>query len=227
MHSGAGRREEVDRPRTAVAPFLAYVVAFHLLWIAWPLVLYPRLQTVGDGTFTYALFNLTFRFLFWIAPVFLYLRYLDHVNPLDYLKLTRHVRRGILVAIVLTAINVIGTYARFGAPHLSLHRVTWNSVLGTSFAVGFIEEIPYRGFMLQKFSEHMNFWLANLITSLLFLTIHLPGWIVLHAFNAAAAVSVFILGIIFAVAVKYSGSLWSSILAHSANDCLSFVIFGL
>ena len=111
--------------------------------------------------------------LIWIVPVALYLRYVDHVPVLDYLKLTQHVRRGVIVAVALTAINVIGTLARFGAPHLSLQRITWNSILGTSFLVGFIEEIPYRGFMLQKFGERMNFWAANLITSLLFVTIHL------------------------------------------------------
>jgi membrane protease YdiL (CAAX protease family) len=90
-----------------------------------------------------------------------------------------------------------------------------------------IEEIPYRGFMLRKFGERMNFWSSNLITSLLFMAIHLPGWIALHTLNTGAAVSVFVLGAVFAIAVKYSDSLWSSILAHSANDCLSFVIFGL
>ena len=132
-----------------------------------------------------------------------------------------------MVALVLTAINVVGTFARFGPPHLSMQRVTWNSVFGTSFLVGFIEEIPYRGFILRKFSDRMNFWPANLITSLLFLSIHLPGWIVLHTFNAGAAVSVFLIGAVFAWAVKYSDSLWSSILAHSANDCLSFMIYGV
>jgi membrane protease YdiL (CAAX protease family) len=108
-----------------------------------------------------------------------------------------------------------------------MERVTWNSVLGTSFLVGFIEEIPYRGFMLQKFGERMDFWLANLITSLLFVAIHLPGWIALHTFNPGAAVSVFILGAVLAMAVKYSDSLWAAIITHSANDCVSFVIFGL
>jgi len=227
MHNRGGLRERNDRRPAALAPFVAYVVAFHGLWILWPFFLYPRLQAVGDRTLTYAALNLSFRFLFWIAPVLMYLRYVDRVDPFEYLKLTRNVRRGVLVAIGLTAINVVGTYARFGPPHLSLHRVTWNSILGTSFAVGFIEEIPYRGFMLQKLNERMNFWLANVVSSLLFLSIHLPGWIALHTWNAGAAVSIFVLGFIFAVAVKYSGSLWSSILAHSANDCLSFVIFGL
>src|SRR5215468_4335728 len=165
------------RDRTSFAPFLVYVAAFHLLWIAWPVLLYPRVQTFGSATLAYAAIALSVRFLYWIAPVLLYLRYIDGVNPFEYLRMTPPVRRGLIVAIVLTAINVIGTFARFGRPHLSLERVTWNSVLGTSFLIGFFEEIPYRGFMLRKFSERMNVWLANLVTSLLFLSIHLPGWI--------------------------------------------------
>jgi len=215
------------RNRTSFAPFLVYVAAFHLLWIAWPVFLYPRLVTVGSETLTYALINLSFRFLYWIAPVLLYLRYVDGVDPFEYLRMTPPLRRGLILALVLTAINVIGTFARFGMPHLSLQRVTWNSVLGTSFLIGLFEEIPYRGFMLRKFSERMNVWLANLVTSLLFLSIHLPGWIALHIFNPGAAVSVFLLGVVFAWAVRYSGSLWSAIITHSANDCLTFVIFGM
>jgi membrane protease YdiL (CAAX protease family) len=215
------------RDRTSFAPFLVYVAAFHLLWIAWPLFLYPRVVTLGSATLTYALINLSFRFLYWIAPVLLYLRYVDGVDPFEYLRMTPPVRRGLILALVLTAINVIGTFARFGMPHLSLQRVTWNSVLGTSFLIGLFEEIPYRGFMLRKFSERMNVWLANLLTSLLFLSIHLPGWIALHIFNPGAAVSVFLLGVVFAWAVSYSGSLWSAIITHSVNDCLTFVIFGM
>jgi membrane protease YdiL (CAAX protease family) len=217
----------IARQRSSFAPFLIYVAAFHLLWIAWPYFLYPRLLSVGAATPTYAAINLTFRFLYWIAPVLLYLRYVDGVNPFAYLKLRGHVRRGVIVAVLLTVINVIGTFARFGAPHLTMARVTWNSILGTSFSIGFIEEIPYRGFMLQKFAERMNFWLANLVTSLLFVSIHLPGWIALHTFNAGAAVSIFVFGAVMAIALRYSKSLWAPILTHSANDCLTFVIFGL
>jgi membrane protease YdiL (CAAX protease family) len=208
-------------------PFVLYVAAFHLLWMAWPFMLYPRLQAFGDATLTYAVLNLSMRLLFWIAPVLMYLRYVDGVNPFEYLKVTRHVRRGIIVAVVLTAINVAGTFARFGLPHLSMHRVTWNSMLGTSFLIGFIEEIPYRAFMLQTFNERFGFWSANLITSVLFLSIHLPGWIALHSWNLPAAFSVFVFGFILGVAVKYADSLWAAILTHSANDCLTFVIFGL
>jgi membrane protease YdiL (CAAX protease family) len=159
--------------------------------------------------------------------VLLYLRYVDGVEPLAYLKLTKHIRRGLVVAIVLTALNLLGTIVRVGLPHPTLERVTWNSILGTSVLVGFIEEIPYRGFILQKLAERVDFWLANLMTSVLFLAIHLPGWMALHLLRADTAATVFIFGIVMAIVFRYSDSLWAPIVTHSANDFLSFVLFRL
>ena len=211
--------------KSAIAPFLAYVVTFHLTWIAWPYFVYPRLIALGERTLAYAVVNITLRLLVWVTPVFLYLRFVDRVEPVWYLKLRSHVRRGVAIAAVLTGINLLGSLARFGVPHPSMEGVTWNSVLGTSFLVGFIEEIPYRGFMLQKFAERVGFWAASLITSALFVAVHLPGWLALHTFRSTTAVTIFVLSVVLSVAFRYAKSLWAPILTHSANDFLSFVIF--
>jgi membrane protease YdiL (CAAX protease family) len=222
IHSTSG----VDR-RQAIAPFLTYVAAFHLVWAFWPYYGYPRLAALGDRTLQYAVVNLGIRLLVWVVPVFCYLRFVDRVPPLDYLKLTGHVGRGLRVALALTVLNLLGSVLRFGLPHPGLDRVTWNSMLGTSFLVGFIEEIPYRGFMLQKFGERVEFWIANLITSLLFLAVHVPGWLALHTLRAGIAVTIFVFGAVMGVAFRYSQSLWAAIVTHSTNDFLSFVLFRL
>ena len=211
------------RPR--LAPLLAYICAFHLAWIAWPFVVYPRLMALGERTFAYAIANLSLRLLVWVVPVLLYLRFVVGVEPVDYLKLGPLGRRAVAVAAALTAIDLLGSVARFGLPHLSMEAVTWNSVLGTSFLVGFIEEIPYRGFMLQEFAERVGFWLACLITSALFVAIHVPGWLALHMFSASNVATIFVFSVVMSLVFKYSKSLWVPILTHSANDFLSFVIF--
>lgn len=215
------------RPTRSFVPFLTYVVLFHVAWAAWPFFVYPRLRSIGEATLAYAVVNLSIRVLVWVVPVVVYLRRVDHVGALDYLKLTSHVRRGLAVGAVLTVLNLIGSIARFGMPHPSLARVTWNSLLGTSLLVGVIEETPYRGFMLQKFAERLGFWRANLITSLLFLLVHVPGWIALHSLRAGTAVTIFVFGVVMSVAFRYSNSLWAPIVAHSTNDFLSFVVFRL
>jgi len=45
--------------------------------------------------------------------------------------------------------------------------------------------------------------------------------------SGETAASVFIFGGIMAITFKYSDSLWAPIVAHSANDFLSFVVFRL
>jgi membrane protease YdiL (CAAX protease family) len=224
----AASRTDTTRPGTSAGLFYVYVAAFHLLWIFWPYVLYPRLTAALNArSLSYAVVQLTIRVLFWVAPVWLYLRYVDGVEPLAYLKLKHNVPRGFVAALVLTMVNVLGMLLRFGLPHPSLSRVTWNSVLGTSLLVGVVEEIPYRGFMLQKLAERMPFWRANVITSALFLAIHLPGWMALHTFRTGSAITIFVFGLVMAVVFRFAGSLWAPIVTHSANDCLSFVVFGL
>ena len=182
-------------------------------------------MAIGETTLAYALVNIGIRLLVWVLPVWLYLRLVDGVDPVSYLKLRYRVRRGVVIALVLTTVNLAGSILRFGVPHPGMQRVTWNSVLGTSFLVGFIEEIPYRGFILQKLAERMNVWVANLITSLLFLSIHVPGWLALHLLRADTMATIFVFGFVMGIAFRYADSLWTPIIVHSTNDFLSFVVF--
>ena len=206
-------------------PFAVYLVLFFGVWTAWGYLIYPRVDALGSATLAYACVSIGFRLLVWVLPVFLYLRFVDGTNPVEYLKLREHWKRGLLVGLAVSVLNFAGTWARFGRPHLSAQYVTWNSVVGTSFLIGFVEEIPFRGFVLQKFEERFGFWVANLISSLLFLGVHLPGWISLHLLNAPTVVSVFVFGAVMAILFKLSKSLWACIVAHSLNDFISFVLF--
>lgn len=214
-----------DANPTRSTPFVFYLIAFHAAWAAWPYVFYPRVVAIGDRTLAYALVNLAIRVLVWIVPVFAYLKYVDGVDPIRYLRLRERIGRGVAVGLALTVLNFLGSLLRFGVPHPTMQAVTWNSLLGSSFLIGFIEEIPYRGFMLQKIEARTGFWAANLITSLLFLEVHLPGWMALHMLTAPRALSVFVFGAIMAVVFRYARTLWAPILAHSGNDFLSVVVF--
>jgi uncharacterized protein len=207
------------------APFIAYLLLFYSFWIGWVYVIYPPMQAVGTATVAYALANIAARLLLWVIPVFLYLRYIDHVHPVAYLKLNRYWKRGILIGLALSLLNFLGMLLRFGPPHPIMQYVTWNSVLSTSILIGFFEEIPFRGFIFQKLQEKFPMWIANLLSSLLFLGIHLPGWIMLHVLTWSNVLSIFVLGVIFAIIFYYSQTLWSSIITHSLNDFLSSVLF--
>jgi len=189
--------------------------------------IYPWMKSLGERTLLYALVNVSIRLAVWVLPVFLYLRYIDGTNPIEYLKLRQNWKRGVVAGVVLSLLNLLGSMIRFGWPHLTAQTLTWNSILGTSILIGFIEEIPYRGFMLQKLTEYWGFWAAAIISSILFLSIHLPGWISLHMLRAGPAITVFVFGFVMAIVFRYARSLWAPIIAHSTNDFFAFVLFHL
>lgn len=215
----------MHRQRSSPLPFLVYLLLFHAAWSIWVLVGFPRLQTINNQTFVYAAINISIRLLIWVLPVFLYLRYVERVNPIRYLKLTQHWRRGLLFAAAFSSLNLLASLVQHGLPHLRSGAVTWNSILSTSLLIGFIEEVPYRGLILQKLNEWFSFPLASLIASLLFLAIHLPGWLSLHLFTIHSAVFVFVFGLLMALLLYFSESLWAPIVSHSLNDFFAAVLF--
>jgi membrane protease YdiL (CAAX protease family) len=201
------------------------LIFFYAAWTAWVLLAYPRVRTLGEGTLLYALINLAIRGLLWVLPVFVYLRYVDGVRPTQYLKLREHWRRGLLVALAFSALNLLASLAQHGWPHLRAGAITWNSVLSTSLLIGFVEEIPFRGLVFQKLNEWFSFPWASLLSSLLFLAIHLPGWLSLHLFKTQTAIFVFVFGVLMTFLLRYSRSLWAPIVSHSLNDFFAAVVF--
>jgi membrane protease YdiL (CAAX protease family) len=210
-----------------LAPFVGYLLCFYLVWtVIWVYGVYPwATRTLGSATLTYALVSIICRLLIWIVPVFAYLHYVDRVDAWDYLHLRRHWRRGVAMGLGLSLLNFLGTMARLGVPDWSHANITWNSVIGTSILVGVFEEIPFRGFILRKLQERFSFSTAVALSSLLFVGAHVPGWIMLGMLTASRAIYIFAFGVIMAIVLRYSRSLWAPIVAHSLNDGLSNVLF--
>ncbi len=208
--------------------FAWYVIRFFTVWTAYVWFVYPRVAALGLDSLAYALLNTSLKALIWVVPVFLYLRLIMGVPILADLKLRHRWRRGLLTGLVVGLVYGGSNVLRFGVPTLSQSHVTWNSILSTSIAVGVIEEIPFRGLILQQLQERYVFWLANAISSALFLLIHVPGWVKLGdavSGNAVDRAGILIFGFVMAGTLRYSGSLWSCIVAHDINDFCSAVLF--
>lgn len=213
--------------KTWLAPFLVYLVFFYAVWtFVWVRGLYPwATRTIGDSTLLYALISIGVRFSIWLLPVGLYLRLIDHVEVLAYLRLRQDWKRGVVIGLVLSILNFLGTMARLGPPAWSNAHVTWNSILGTSILVGVFEEVPFRGFILQKLQKRYGFGIAAVTSSALFVGAHVPGWIALGTLTVFNVAFIFAFGLIMALIFTFSRSLWAPILVHSLNDGLSNVLF--
>jgi uncharacterized protein len=169
-----------------------------------------------------ALVEPIWKLFFWIIPTFLYIQFVEGQNPLTYLKLSTNILHGLLWGLYgcffVTALE-FGNLLRNHTPH-TLSTDTWINVI---LLVGFMEEIPFRGFLFQKLQSWFGFLGATLLSSLLFALIHLPLWISTgQSTNLPFALFlVFAVGILACIVLKMSESLWSSIIVHTCYNLLT------
>jgi hypothetical protein len=171
-----------------------------------------------------------FRLAVWTAPVLLFLA-LEKRPVLDDLKLREHALRGLAwgaaVGVLLLAGNAAVHFGMTGSWRLNFH-IGANRWVGPVALVGLSEEVAFRGFFLQKFAERIGFAWANLLQAVLFLLIHVPGWILLGQFRLPALVQLTGTVLLFALfagwLLRRTGSLWACMLVHSFNNLASFVV---
>lgn len=166
--------------------------------------------------FTEIMLTLIFYVFLFMLPVLLYLKLKSKVNPLTYLKLNNRPFRGILIGIFLSVTYLIVLYIRnyiLGGKTLNWNiGVLWLSIL----TVGFFEEIPFRGFILQKLENKTSFWTANILTTLLFVLMHYSTWIRSNDFFSCF--SIVFISLLFGYIYKESDSLWVPIICHSVYN---------
>ena len=93
--------------------------------------------------------------------------------------------------------------------------------LGMSLAAGIIEELVFRGYMVNLLSRKYSFWVAGIIPSLLFTIIHIgAATSVLNVFQLLVAGM--LVSIMFLVIYKSTGSIWNASIVHFLWNFLFF-----
>lgn len=86
----------------------------------------------------------------------------------------------------------------------------------------FGEELLTRGLMQRVIKDKWGVWPSIIVPSLVFVVLHLAN----HGINFFAIVNLFIVGVLFALMVYATGSLWYAGAAHAAWNYMQGVIFG-
>lgn len=201
-------------------------------FLAWTLrVTFASFDTLSDLTLAGVL-NESLRALIFVGPVLLYLRYVERTRAVEFLKLNAPRRDASRVLLIVGALFV-GWY-------LLLDSVVGDGRIGGAglaqilFAAlspaTLVEEVYFRGFLLNKLWQTMGFWRANLISSSLFVLIHFPGWLALGNFTSplivADALGILVFGMVFGWAMKRTGSLWPAYALHALNNLLVVAVYG-
>ncbi len=167
------------------------------------------------------------KIVIWVIPVILLIKIMEKNSPFPYLGLCHNFRKGLKwtgwVSLVFISFFVVLNFIVLD--NTIDFQLGFNEWLNIILLVGITEEIVFRGFLLKKLMDSFRFWIANTITSFLFVSIHFPIWIYKGLFEfpniLSSIISVFVMGIIFGFVYKKSNSLWSVIIIHSLYNLLA------
>jgi membrane protease YdiL (CAAX protease family) len=176
------------------------------------------------------------KFCLWLIPAVGFAKWVRRENPYSYLGLgalpDRKAWAGAFLAIGLFGALVAAFELLVGGKMISLDNLSstgWAAGISFYLVSPWVEEVLFRGLVLHELSAFLKFPIANLVTSGLFVGIHLPYWI--HNGNHTAVIAAQSIGIgFFSLFAGWlyirSKSIWPATAAHVANNILSAMIKG-
>lgn len=213
-----GNKDKINKKEILyIGGYFLFLLVF---WSISRLVILPTLEkTLSNTSFVYALCEAILKGIIWIVPVYIILK-LQKVNPVSFLKLNSNVVKGIsfglLLGIAFLIVNIIKTR------NFNTH-ISYSDFINTFLVVGIIEEIAFRGYIMQKLKLYMGFIPSNILASLMFIMIHIPIAIYSHNIDILYFIQVGILSLIFGYFFEETDSLICPIIMHSLWD-LSIVL---
>jgi len=204
---------------------LAYVFTLYVTWSgAWLFSLWLEEKAILPGQpFDRFAYWLVMRILLWVLPSIALIRRSGR-SMREVLGLGR------IKAILLWG-GILGLVWGGKTPLLNwltlkpLHPIVWDwSFVTAVIYAPLVEEITFRGAVMGALQTRINFPLANLITGLLFLLVHFPGWYFDGFFSlgltsvAASSLGILLLGWIFGFIAHRSKSVIAATLAHMLNN---------
>jgi membrane protease YdiL (CAAX protease family) len=215
----------LNRNRRYLTSYVSLFLLAVTLWYTW---LFPLIGRLKGNQVLFESLWLGGRIFIWIVPVWLILQNTDLIAPCSYLKLRFNQMKGLAWGLVIGFIYIACLLLKdyFLGDRSVNFNIGIHYWLG-GLLIGLIEEIPFRGFLLQKIEEHMGFWKANLISSFLFTVHHYPKWIYQGADGILLnSIIVLIVGLVLGLVFKKSKSLWSVVILHSIYDLANWIIIG-
>jgi len=211
--------------------FVIFVLVFFIIWSLRATVFYS-IDLQFDPGIDRRIYSEVIKILLWTVPVFLYLVFVDKTRPLAFLKLNTEINlKGIVLPaiflIVYFALTLTFEHSQGRNFDFSAGAVGLLETLGSVSITPISEEILFRGFILGKLSELTTFPKANVITSILFVAVHLPNWFWVNGYQPwipMRCAGIFILALMLGWLVKRTNSLYPAIAGHIVNNFIAAVL---
>ncbi len=195
-------------------PLLLFVAAFGAVWIGY-IVFVWKLGWLAEDV------RPVFRTVVWCAAAGAWVLWQKPMQPAAWLGLAPVGARVVLWTAAAFAAIVAWNVLRAALIGLPADKLAGLGLVGyvKSLVGVFVEELVFRGVIQTRAVELLPAWLAIALTALLFLAVHVPGWVLLSmSIDAGTVVTVFLIGVICGVLRWWTGSLWPAVAAHWANN---------
>lgn len=223
----------VKNRRRASIQLTVFLAAFFVVWTFRATLFFAVDESISSPIARAAYSNLL-KLILWVLPAAAFGYWLRSTPPARYLGLSvmPSLRNWLLclaatlvflIAVTLFTLTVGGkSFSTIGLvslpPVLCLLQFVFSPLL---------EELLFRGMVMQELMTLLPKYLAGVLTSLLFMGIHLPFWLS-HGGPTPAmlanAVGVFVVSILACWLYAKSASIWPPTLAHTANNILSSLL---
>lgn len=218
MHNRKGTRTVV---KSTYLVFVTVIVLWTAAWLAKiNLDVSFAWLTTGQGGFMYWT---TAKIILWIIPSLWLLRIsgrtVREVLNLENWRSWLGWGGGLGLLIALT--GIIPNYLS-GSPILPTEFSF--SLLNVIVIAPTFEELLMRGAILGNLQQEYSFWTANIVTSLMFVVLHLPGWYFMGVPYSnltqpvGGALSIFLVSLVFGYAAHRSRSVMGGVLSHFLNN---------
>lgn len=201
-----------------------FIFIFFLLWIARQyLYLYVELS-FSDYLRTVS--SIVIKIIFWVLLSFIYFKTVYKENIFKKLEFKNN-KKGILYALIfglfLLTLNLVYNYISQGT--LFDFNVSLRGFISAVAFAPIIEETVFRGLILNKLKLSIPFFWANLLTAVLFVLIHFPGWLIWgDGISLETSLSILLVSFIWGYMYKKSNSFLSTILGHAFNNLISMIV---
>lgn len=125
---------------------------------------------------------------------------------------------GILLPVTVKAVYLLfftGKYVSSGMNGNQIFSTLSTGIVFTGIAAGFVEEMVFRGVILNLLKEKWNIKVAVLIPSVLFGLVHIIGMDFSVISSLLVLIAGTMVGIMFSMIAIESGSVWNSGIVHS------------
>jgi membrane protease YdiL (CAAX protease family) len=223
------REEERFRKDSTIANrAIFFVLALIIVWtlLLWlNTVLTARFNVIAAGPW-HIVYYVSRKILLWVLPA-LFLIHHSGLGVRTVIGLNRFRQIVVWGAGVGLILGATATTVKI-LTHQPLFQfaVAWpfvNAVLLSPI----VEEIVFRGALLESLKTRYSFIRSNLITGILFVSIHVPGWFFQgrlreNLTSPTGAISIFLLGLVFGYVAHKSKSVAASTVTHSLSNLFNF-----